>query len=221
MKEAHDHGLFAVGMCGGQTINFMVEKLGGTEPALMAFYDDPELGGRPDREGGRRSRSNEGRRSSRPAWIASTSAIPTPRAASFRPISIADFARRPIARSPQEFHRQGVFCYKHCCGNYNPLLDDFASIGVDAMDGMDPTSGMSVRRTKEKIGDRVTLMGGLSCLTLLGGTPETGLRRSKAVRFGWQARRALRPGQRVRRAAPFAPGKSPGRRRGSHRFRIL
>ena len=76
------------------------------------------------------------------------------------------------AEAAQEFHRHGVFCYKHCCGNYNPLLDDFVSVGVDAMDGMDPTSGMSVRHTKEKIGDRVTLMGGLSCLTLLKGTPD-------------------------------------------------
>ncbi|MEI7673633.1 MAG: hypothetical protein WCK00_16115, partial [Deltaproteobacteria bacterium] len=38
-----DHGLFAVGMVGGQTINFMVEKLGGAEKALLCFFDDPDL----------------------------------------------------------------------------------------------------------------------------------------------------------------------------------
>jgi uroporphyrinogen decarboxylase len=65
-----------------------------------------------------------------------------------------------------------VFCYKHCCGNYNPFLDHLPSVGVDAMDGIDPTSGMSVRHTKSKIGDKLTLMGGISCLTLLNGTPE-------------------------------------------------
>jgi uroporphyrinogen decarboxylase len=72
----------------------------------------------------------------------------------------------------QEVHRQGLFCYKHCCGNYNPLLDDLPSTGIDAMDGIDPTSGMSVKNTKDRIGTRLTLMGGISCLTLLNGTPE-------------------------------------------------
>ena len=40
------------------------------------------------------------------------------------------------------------------------------------MDGIDPTTGMSVRHTKEVIGSRLTLMGGLSCMTLLQGTPQ-------------------------------------------------
>jgi uroporphyrinogen-III decarboxylase len=170
IQTAHDHGLFVVAMCGGQTISFMVEKLGGTEPALMAFYDDPELA---------------------TALIEKATAISIEKGlacitagvdciyigdsfASGSVISPAVYRRFCVpayAEAAEEFHRQGVFCYKHCCGNYNPLLDDFVSVGVDAMDGLDPTSGMSVRRTKEKIGDRVTLMGGLSCLTLLNGSP--------------------------------------------------
>ncbi|MBT7162578.1 MAG: hypothetical protein HN904_07345, partial [Victivallales bacterium] len=72
----------------------------------------------------------------------------------------------------REFHDAGVFCYKHCCGNYNPLLNDFAATGVDAMDGLDPTSGMSVAHTKERIGATTTLMGGLSCMNLLNGSVD-------------------------------------------------
>jgi uroporphyrinogen-III decarboxylase len=169
VRTAHDQGLFVVGMCGGQTIGFMVEKLGGTAPALMAFYDDPELA---------------------TALIAKAVAISIEKGrayvkagvdciyigdsfASGSVISPAVYRRFCVpayAEAASEFHGLGVFCYKHCCGNYNPLLDDFVTVGVDAMDGMDPTSGMSVRRTKERIGDRATLMGGVSCLTLLGGT---------------------------------------------------
>jgi uroporphyrinogen-III decarboxylase len=37
---------------------------------------------------------------------------------------------------------------------------------------MDPTSGMSVAHTREVIGDRLCLIGGVSCLTLLNGTAE-------------------------------------------------
>jgi MtaA/CmuA family methyltransferase len=170
VHNAHEHGLFAVGMCAAQTINFMVEKMGGTESALTAFYDDPDLA---------------------LALIDKAVAISIEKGKAYANagvdcIYIGDSYASGSVVSPsiykrfcvpaytevaQEFHRLGVFCYKHCCGNYNPLLDDFASLGVDAMDGMDPTSGMSVRHTKEKIGDRVTLMGGLSCLTLLRGNP--------------------------------------------------
>ena len=87
------------------------------------------------------------------------------------PAVYRQFCAPAYAEAAQEFHRQGVFCYKHCCGNYNPLLEDLVSTGVDAMDGIDPTSGMSVRHVKDKIGTAITLMGGLSCLTLLSGTP--------------------------------------------------
>jgi uroporphyrinogen-III decarboxylase len=171
VKEAKEKGLFTVGMCGKQTIGFMVDYLGGTEPALMSFYDDPELA---------------------KALIAKGVAHSVERGKAFIEIGVdciyigdsyasgsvispdifRNFCVPAYREAAQEFHRLGVFCYQHCCGNYNPLLDAFVEIGVDAMDGLDPTSGMSVRRTKEKIGDRVTLMGGISCLTLLGGTPE-------------------------------------------------
>lgn len=80
------------------------------------------------------------------------------------------FCAPAYAETAREFHRFGVFCYKHCCGNYNPLLDELPLIGIDAMDGIDPTSGMSVKHTKAMIGAKLTLMGGVSCLTLLKGT---------------------------------------------------
>ena len=38
-KTAHDQGLFAVGMCSSQTVNFMVERMGDASRALMLFYD--------------------------------------------------------------------------------------------------------------------------------------------------------------------------------------
>ena len=172
VQEAHEHGLFVVGMSGGQTINFMVEQMGSAEAALLLFHDDPKLAC---------------------ALIAKAVAISIEKGKAFVKAGVdclyigdsyatasvisPDIYRRfclpAYAETAREFHRHGVFCYKHCCGNYNPLLDDFAAVGVDAMDGLDPTSGMSVRRTKEKIGAEITLMGGLSCLTLLQGTPET------------------------------------------------
>jgi len=43
---------------------------------------------------------------------------------------------------------------------------------LDGIEGIDPSSGMSVARTREAIGETLCLIGGVSCLTLLGGTPE-------------------------------------------------
>ena len=170
-RAARDRGLFVVGMCAGQTINFMVEKMGGPEPALLLFYDDPPMAR---------------------ALIDKAVAISIEKARAFVQAGVdciyigdsyasgsvisadfyRDFCKPAYAQVAAEIHRMGVFCYKHCCGNYNPLLDELSGVGVDAMDGIDPTSGMSVRHTKERIGDRLTLMGGISCLTLLRGTPE-------------------------------------------------
>lgn len=171
VKQAHDKDLFVVGMSGGQTINFMVQQLGSSEAALLCFLDDPALA---------------------LALINKAVAISIEKGKAFIAagvdcIYIGDSYTSGSVISPDiyrrfcvpayyetaaEFHRLGVFCYKHCCGNYNPFLNHVPSVGIDAMDGIDPTSGMSVKRTKDAIGDRLTLMGGISCLTLLNGTPE-------------------------------------------------
>ena len=170
-RKAHDRGLFAVGMCASQTINFMVDKLGSAERALTLFLDDPSLS---------------------LALIQKAVAISIERARAFvragvdclyigdsyasasviSPDIYRRFCAPAYAELASEVHGLGVLCYKHCCGNYDPLLNDLAEVGVDAMDGIDPDSGMSVRHTKAEIGGRLTLMGGISCMTLLRGTPE-------------------------------------------------
>ena len=171
VKTAHEKGLFAVALCSSQTVNFIVDRMGSTTNALMLFYDDPELA---------------------VALIDKAVAISIELCKAFIKVGVdsvfigdsfasgsvisPDVYRRFCAPAyagvVKEMHKHGVFCYKHCCGNYNPLLDDLPSTGVDAMDGIDPTNGMSVRHTKEKIGTKLTLTGGLSCLTLLNGSAE-------------------------------------------------
>ncbi len=170
IRSAHEAGLFVIGMCSSQTINFMVEHLGSAEAALLLFYDDPELAlalidkaveisiekGKAFIEAGVDC-----------LYIGDSYAS----GSVISPDIYKRFCAPAYTETAREFHRRGVFCYKHCCGNYDPMLDDLLQVGVDAMDGIDPESGMSLRRTKAKIGDRITLMGGLSCLTLLRGTP--------------------------------------------------
>lgn len=170
-RAAHDEGLFVVGMCPGQTLNFMVEQMGSPQAALLLFLDDPDLA---------------------LALIDKAVAIAIEVGKAFiqtgvdclyigdsyasasviSPQVYERFCAPAYTEVAQEFHRAGVFCYKHCCGNYNPLLEYLPRIGVDAMDGMDPTSGMEVAVCKERIGASMSLLGGLNCLTLLNGSEE-------------------------------------------------
>jgi hypothetical protein len=171
VQAAHEDGFFVVGMCSSQTINFMVQKMGKPEAALLLFLDNPKLAC---------------------ALIDKAVAISMAQCKAFVAVGIdglfigdsyascsvisPEIYRRfcvpAYAQIVDEFRSQGVFCIKHCCGNCTPLLDAIPASGVDAIDGMDPTSGMSVAHTKERIGAATTLIGGISCLTLLNGTPD-------------------------------------------------
>ena len=169
--EARAKGLFTIGMAGGQTLNFMVRHVHDTATALLYMMDDPGFAH---------------------AFFAKGVATSMEVAKAFVEcgvdgIYIGDSYASASVISPDMYHTfctpaykaasetikaKGVFCYKHCCGNYDPLLEYVPESGIDGMDGLDPTSGMDVARTKAAVGEKTTLMGGISCLTLLQGSEE-------------------------------------------------
>jgi len=61
---------------------------------------------------------------------------------------------------------------KHCCGNIEPLLDDFIEIGYDAYQSIQSSAGMDICRIKKTHGDRITLWGGVAVENLVSGTTE-------------------------------------------------
>ena len=220
VQKARGEGLFTVGMSTSQTINFMVDRMGSTTAALTVFYDDPELAC---------------------ALIDKAVAISIERCKAFIKINVdclfigdsyasgsvispsiyRRFCAPAYAEVATELHKQGVFCYKHCCGNYDPLLDEVPITGVDAMDGIDPTRGMSVRHTKEKIGTKLTLNGGLSCLTLLNGTTEAVYEEAKQCVLDGKPGGRYILGSALRHAALYPARKHSGRAGRSDRLRHL
>ena len=84
----------------------------------------------------------------------------------------SDYCTPCYRRAADAAHASRLLVYKHCCGNYDPLLDAVKKDHLDGIEGMDPTCGMSVPHTREAVGDALCLIGGVSCLTLLGGTSE-------------------------------------------------
>ena len=170
-EVAHDEGFFVIGMCSSQTLNFMVQKMGNTAAALFLYYDNPKMAF---------------------ALMDKALAISVEKANAYKQsgvdgLMIGDSYASASVISPeiyrrfsvpiytlmaQELRRMGIYSILHCCGNYDPLLDTLPEMGIDAMDGIDPSSGMSVKYTKERIGTRLTLNGGINCLTLLNGSSD-------------------------------------------------
>jgi len=56
----------------------------------------------------------------------------------------------------------GAFCFKHCCGNINSILDDMVETGIDVLHPLDPSAGMDIVAVKEKY-ENLTVMGGINC----------------------------------------------------------
>jgi MtaA/CmuA family methyltransferase len=171
VDRSHENDIFAIGMSSSQTINFMVAEMGSTEAALLCFYDDPDLALALIDKAVEIS-IEKGKAFIRAGvdclYIGDSYAS----ASVISPEIYERFCAPAYKTVAAEFHAQGVFCYKHCCGYYDPLLKSLPFIGIDGMDGIDPTSGMTMKHTKEVIGLQLTLMGGISCLTLADGTPE-------------------------------------------------
>jgi len=170
-EQAHEEGLFVIGMAGGQTLNSFCTYVGDSQEAMTMMADSPEFVRRVFEKGTDAS-IEVGRALARigvdclyigDSWVSGS--VISPR-------MYADYCSPCYHRAANAAHASGLLVYKHCCGNYNPLLEAVKKDHLDGIEGMDPTSGMSVTRTREAIGETLCLIGGVSCLTLLRGTPE-------------------------------------------------
>jgi len=170
VNEARRRDLFVVGMATGQTVNTLVARVGNSEEALMLMASDPAFV----------------RRVFHMATDTSIELIKAYAEIGVDGVMIGDSYASGSVISPQMYqefcipayrrtadaaHAVGLLVDKHCCGNYNPFLPFLADNHLDSIDGLDPTSGMAMARTREVIGDKLCLIGGVSCLTLLQGTP--------------------------------------------------
>jgi len=58
-------------------------------------------------------------------------------------------------------HAMGLKVLKHCCGNINAVVELFPEAGYDAYEGIQHSGGMDLRDLKARVGDRLTLWGGI------------------------------------------------------------
>ena len=78
-----------------------------------------------------------------------------------------------LRRLYRSWHDAGMRVIKHSDGNLYPILDMLIEAGIDGLHPIDPLAGMSLERTKALYGDRICLIGNVSCAgSLVFGTPE-------------------------------------------------
>jgi len=83
-------------------------------------------------------------------------------------------------------HSMGLKVLKHCCGNVNEVVEDLASAGYDAYEGIQHSGGMDLRDLKRRVGGRMTLWGGIWHEHIILGTPED-IRRDARYAFAHAA----------------------------------
>jgi hypothetical protein len=73
----------------------------------------------------------------------------------------------------ESLHTYGphVRIYCHICGNILPIAEDLVETGLDCIGPLDPLGEFTPAQIRERVGDAVSLMGGVNTLTFLDGTP--------------------------------------------------
>lgn len=77
--------------------------------------------------------------------------------------------------------RQKTLVHLHICGNAVPILELMVETGAHIIEPLDPLGGVSVADAKRRVGNKVTLLGGVNGLVLARGTPEEV--RAEAIRI--------------------------------------
>ncbi|MCX7591511.1 MAG: uroporphyrinogen decarboxylase family protein [Kiritimatiellae bacterium] len=70
------------------------------------------------------------------------------------------------------YRKLGFYTIKHTDGNIMPILDSLVSTGPHALHSLDPQAGVDIAEVKRRVGDRVCLIGNVSCALLQTGTEE-------------------------------------------------
>lgn len=93
-----------------------------------------------------------------------------------------EFIGPPFQKIVELAHSRGVPCLKHTDGNVWPIIDVILDAGADGLHPIDPLAGMDIGDAKTRIGNKLCLMGNVSCVTTLcSGTIEEVRQETKEV----------------------------------------
>jgi len=78
-----------------------------------------------------------------------------------------------LRRLVEAYHEHGIKCLFHSDGNLMEILPDLVATGIDGLNPIEVTAGMSLKKVKELYGDKLFLAGGIDVSQLMVyGTKE-------------------------------------------------
>ena len=88
------------------------------------------------------------------------------------PNQFSEFVTPYLARLIQGYREMGFYTIKHTDGNIMPILDQLVQANPHALHSIDPQAGVDIAEVKRLVGDKVCLIGNVSCGMLDTGTDE-------------------------------------------------
>jgi uroporphyrinogen decarboxylase len=90
----------------------------------------------------------------------------------FSPEQLQRYIFPYLNRWTQEAKQLALYTIMHTDGNVTGCVEELADTDLNALQAIDPVSGMSMKDTKDKVGDRLCLCGNIDCGLLLTGTEQ-------------------------------------------------
>lgn len=88
------------------------------------------------------------------------------------PDMFAEFVAPYLKRLISGYREMGFYVIKHTDGNIMPILDQLVDAGPHALHSLDPQGGVDLAEVKQRVGDKVCLIGNVNCSALQTGTDE-------------------------------------------------
>jgi uroporphyrinogen decarboxylase len=88
------------------------------------------------------------------------------------PAMFDEFVTPYLARLTAGYRELGFFVIKHTDGDIMPVLDSLVSTKPHALHSLDPQGGVDIAEVKRRVGEKVALIGNVSCAMLDTGTDE-------------------------------------------------
>ncbi|MFB3880922.1 MAG: uroporphyrinogen decarboxylase family protein [Armatimonadota bacterium] len=88
------------------------------------------------------------------------------------PSQFSEFVTPYLAKLIAGYRAMGFYAVKHTDGNIMPILDQLVQAGPHALHSLDPQGGVDIAEVKRLCGDRVCLIGNVSCALLDTGTDD-------------------------------------------------
>jgi len=88
------------------------------------------------------------------------------------PAMFDEFITPYMVRLIAGYRELGFYVIKHTDGNIMPILDALVAANPHAIHSLDPQGGVDIAEVKKRVGDKVCLIGNVSCALLDTGTDE-------------------------------------------------